>query len=84
MQMSDQEGFFEEMIDDADYPPITSADTSSMENPHGGQQMGATLLASRFAANARKGAKFKVVTSPVSSLKMPKLFKPEEPDFSSD
>ncbi|CBI15055.3 unnamed protein product, partial [Vitis vinifera] len=40
------------------------AEISSMENSHGGQQIGATVLA--------------------SSLKMPKLFKPEEPDFSSD
>lgn len=86
MQISDQEGFFDEIIDE-DYPS-SSAETSSMENPLGGQQIGATILASRFAANARKGvqqkAKFKVVTAPTSSLKMPKLFKPEEPDFSSD
>ncbi|KAF8378308.1 hypothetical protein HHK36_029647 [Tetracentron sinense] len=50
------------------------------------QHLGATILASRFAANTRKGVnqKIKVVDPAASSLKMPKLFKPEEPDFSAD
>lgn len=54
-------------------------------NPELGQHLGATFLASKFAANTRKGVvnnqKVQVVDS-ASSLKMPKLFKPDEPDFS--
>ncbi|PSR87592.1 Cyclic nucleotide-gated ion channel like [Actinidia chinensis var. chinensis] len=48
-----------------------------------GQHLGATILASKFAANTRKGANQKVpLVEPTSSLKMPKLLKPDEPDFS--
>ncbi|CAI0455370.1 unnamed protein product [Linum tenue] len=47
--------------------------------------LGATMLASRFAANTRKqkglhGAE----TGTSSSLKMPQLFKPDEPNFYTD
>lgn len=48
------------------------------------QHLGATILASKFAANTRRGImqKVKVSDATSSSLKMPQLFKPEEPDFS--
>ncbi|XP_056166312.1 cyclic nucleotide-gated ion channel 17-like [Syzygium oleosum] len=39
--------------------------------------LGATILASRFAANTRRGAQ------KIKDVEMPKLRKPEEPDFSS-
>ncbi|GAV72563.1 cNMP_binding domain-containing protein/Ion_trans domain-containing protein, partial [Cephalotus follicularis] len=50
------------------------------------QPLGATILASRFAANTKRGANQKgpVVDSASTSLKMPQLFKPDEPDFSLD
>ncbi|KAK6128330.1 hypothetical protein DH2020_037928 [Rehmannia glutinosa] len=53
---------------------------------HNAQNFKATILASRFAANTKKGVaqKVQVVDAASSSLKMPKLFKPEEPDFSQD
>ncbi|KAJ4974762.1 hypothetical protein NE237_007936 [Protea cynaroides] len=56
------------------------------ENANNTQHLGATILASRFAANTKKGVnqKFKVVDPSASSLKMPKIFKPDEPDFSAD
>lgn len=63
------------------------ADENNDDNGnHGlGQHLGATFLASKFAKNTRKGVvnnqKAQVVDS-ASSLKMPKLFKPDEPDFS--
>ncbi|MCD7453076.1 hypothetical protein HAX54_019508 [Datura stramonium] len=47
------------------------------------QHLGATILASRFAANTRRG-KVARVDPGESSLPMPKLFKPDEPDFSAD
>ncbi|KAL9260134.1 Cyclic nucleotide-gated ion channel 18-like protein [Drosera capensis] len=50
------------------------------------QPLGATILASKFAANTRRGAnqKVKIVDPSPESLKMPKMFKPEDPDFSAD
>jgi len=59
------------------------------DNPNNAQHLGATLiLASKFAANTRRGAKANqkvLVGDPAStSLKMPQLFKPDEPDFSVD
>uniref|UniRef100_A0A803QLU1 Cyclic nucleotide-binding domain-containing protein n=1 Tax=Cannabis sativa TaxID=3483 RepID=A0A803QLU1_CANSA len=52
------------------------------------QNFGATILASKFAANTRRGVNQKVqATGPSTnasstSLKMPKFLKPDEPDFS--
>ncbi|KAL5559406.1 hypothetical protein UlMin_035617 [Ulmus minor] len=47
---------------------------SSQAKPH----LGVTILASRFAANTRKGAQ------KVKDVEMPKFQKPEEPDFSEE
>ncbi|KAJ4850895.1 Cyclic nucleotide-gated ion channel 18 [Turnera subulata] len=52
------------------------------------QHLGATILASKFAANTKKGNQQKDQAagsaSASSSLKMPQLFKPNEPDFFAD
>ncbi|KAK6155174.1 hypothetical protein DH2020_009422 [Rehmannia glutinosa] len=50
------------------------------------QHLGATILASKFAANTRRGAvqRVQIADTSSSSLKMPKLFKPDEPDFSEE
>lgn len=63
-----------------------NGDRSSVDSPSNAQHLGATILASKFAANTRRGAvqKVPVVSRSSSSLKMPKLFKPDEPDFSVD
>lgn len=42
------------------------------------QSLGVTILASRFAANTRRGAQ------KIKNVDLPKLQKPEEPDFSAD
>ncbi|XVE83936.1 hypothetical protein DITRI_Ditri16bG0128900 [Diplodiscus trichospermus] len=58
---------------------------TSTDIPNNSQHLGATILASKFAANTRKGPnnhKVAVIDSSSNSLKMPKLFKPDEPDFS--
>ncbi|XP_022774416.1 cyclic nucleotide-gated ion channel 18-like [Durio zibethinus] len=56
---------------------------TSTDSPNNFQNLGATILASKFAANTRKGSKGDLIDSSSSnSLKMPKLFKPDEPDFS--
>ncbi|KAK4257096.1 hypothetical protein QN277_006729 [Acacia crassicarpa] len=50
-----------------------------------GGSLATTLLASKFAKNTRNEANNRKVTIPdESSLKMPKLFKPTDPDFSAD
>ncbi|GJX94169.1 cyclic nucleotide-gated ion channel 18-like protein [Tanacetum coccineum] len=63
-----------------------SGDSSpSSDGPGGSQQVGvgATILASKFAANTRRGAGHHKVASvdSATSLKMPQLFKPDEPRF---
>ncbi|KAK9090479.1 hypothetical protein Sjap_023656 [Stephania japonica] len=62
------------------------AESSQEDNANQGQHLGATILASRFAANTRRGIgqKVKGVDADDPRLKMPKLFKPDEPDFSAD
>lgn len=62
-----------------------SSETPTGDNAGHGQNLGATILASKFAANTIKGANQKVqqASSTSTSLEMPKLFKPDEPDFSS-
>lgn len=70
----------------------TEADDKDEEEEHGSssvhspsssshqakQHLGVTILASRFAANTRKGA------HKAKDADMPKLQKPEEPDFSAE
>ncbi|XP_073002652.1 cyclic nucleotide-gated ion channel 18-like [Typha latifolia] len=48
------------------------------------QHLGATILASKFAKNTKRGAIQKISRHDptTSSMKMPKLMKPDEPDFS--
>ncbi|XP_051129562.1 probable cyclic nucleotide-gated ion channel 14 [Andrographis paniculata] len=52
------------------------ADDGEFENSS--KHLGVTLLASRFAANTRRGAQ------KIKDVDLPKLQKPEEPDFSAD
>ncbi|XP_038878289.1 probable cyclic nucleotide-gated ion channel 16 isoform X3 [Benincasa hispida] len=49
------------------------------------QNLGITMLASKFAANTRRGIhqKLAALDPDSTSLTMPKLFKPDEPDFSA-
>ncbi|KDP33464.1 hypothetical protein JCGZ_07035 [Jatropha curcas] len=52
---------------------------SSTPSSQAKQNLDVTILASRFAANTRRGAAQKV-----KDIEMPKLQKPEEPDFSTE
>lgn len=54
------------------------AAVSAVENSSSKQNLGVTILASRFAVNTKRGAQ------KVKDLEMHKLQKPEEPDFSAD
>lgn len=72
---------------------VTSKDGTSTDNnvtpvtamanvPHHNPSLGATILASRFAANTRRGAqRLKASNSDCSTDQLPKLQKPAEPDF---
>ncbi|CAI9099356.1 OLC1v1036163C2 [Oldenlandia corymbosa var. corymbosa] len=48
------------------------------------QHLGATVLVSKFAANTRRGQNVSVAKPDSSSLRMPKLLKPDEPDFAAN
>ncbi|XP_041019409.1 probable cyclic nucleotide-gated ion channel 14 [Juglans microcarpa x Juglans regia] len=52
--------------------------TAPSYNSQAKQNLGVTILASRFAANTRRGAQ------KIKDVQMPKLQKPEEPDFSME
>lgn len=59
--------------------------SSSLSENNNNTSLAATLLASKFAANARKGASQRTkIIDATRELKLPKMFKPEDPDFSSD
>lgn len=88
MELAQQESSYynyisivDEEYDDEDEQSIYSC---SMDDESKKQQhIGATILASRFAANTRRGSNTqKVGIINPDDLKMPKLFKPKEPDFS--
>lgn len=53
-------------------------DSSCSNASQATQNLGVTILASRFAANTRRGAQ------KIKDVEMPKLQKPEEPDFSME
>lgn len=52
--------------------------SESSSSAHAKQHLGVTILASRFAKNARRGAR------KIKDVELPKLQKPEEPDFSTE
>ncbi|KDP45378.1 hypothetical protein JCGZ_09627 [Jatropha curcas] len=70
------------MLPEEEYEYYEDENGEKIENPQNAQQLGATILASKFAANTRKGTHQKVRESGSSSYKMPQLFKPQ--DFSID
>ncbi|KAH9304068.1 hypothetical protein KI387_008472, partial [Taxus chinensis] len=59
--------------------------TVMAEVPQNNTSLGATILASRFAANTRRGVqRMKAMSSHGATDQMPRLKKPEEPDFSAE
>ncbi|XP_030447391.1 cyclic nucleotide-gated ion channel 18 [Syzygium oleosum] len=87
-ELAMQESFYYMSMEgqDGDYDSTASgAYEDTTENAHA-QHLGATVLASKFAANTRRGVhqRVQIVDPAATSLKMPKLFKPDEPDFSLD
>ncbi|KAG9143338.1 hypothetical protein Leryth_018605 [Lithospermum erythrorhizon] len=67
----------EDTTDDAEHDELEQSASPPSNSSQPKSNLGVTILASRFAANTRRGAQ---------KMKdgMPKLQKPEEPDFSAD
>ncbi|KHN19319.1 Putative cyclic nucleotide-gated ion channel 16 [Glycine soja] len=82
MELLKENLYYTNVVEDDD-DEEGSAGESSMAGHT--QNFGATFLASKFAANTKKGAIKKVAIKlpDADSLKMPKMFKPTEPDFST-
>ena len=80
MQVID--GRFSEGSGGAEYE---DGDAASSDNANNSQHLGVTILASKFAKNTRRGAHEMItrIDPDDSILKMPKMFKPVEPDFSA-
>ncbi|KAG0463305.1 hypothetical protein HPP92_019374 [Vanilla planifolia] len=78
-----------QLIEDIDAPLLVDFvdngwENALVENASNHNQLGATFLASKFAKNTKRGANQKLKRDDPSliSIKMPKLLKPDEPDFS--
>ncbi|KAJ8566999.1 hypothetical protein K7X08_019207 [Anisodus acutangulus] len=84
MQDPDVEGNYDEQSYEA-FDNVDLEQQPLVDSSRSSQQLGATILAKRFATNTRRGIEQKVqMADSSSSLKMPKLFKPDEPDFSAE
>lgn len=83
IELLDKENlYYTNMMDQEGYEETSAGDSSMGDNASLTQNLGATVLASKFAANTKKGA-VKKLSIADTSLKMPKMFKPTEPDFST-
>lgn len=84
MELLEKENlYYANMEELEDYEDIDAGENFMGDNAGSSQNFGATFLASKFAANTKKGAIKKVTIPDSNSLKMPKMFKPTEPDFST-
>ncbi|KAL5582527.1 hypothetical protein UlMin_014969 [Ulmus minor] len=86
MQVHGEMGNYVDELGDGDYDD-ENGESPSVYNSNNAQNLGATILASKFAANTRRGVanqKVQAASRASTSLKMPNLFKPNEPDFSLD
>ncbi|XP_022775366.1 probable cyclic nucleotide-gated ion channel 16 [Durio zibethinus] len=81
--MQDNEDSYSEGSAGAEYD---DGDAAPANNASNSQHLGITILASKFAKNTRRGAQKMIsrIGADDSILKMPKMFKPVEPDFSAD
>ncbi|KAK9756092.1 hypothetical protein RND81_01G072700 [Saponaria officinalis] len=92
-ELARQEDYYYMMMDDAQDQDFHTDDDGSIlldgdvnratssSNATSQQPLGATFLASKFAANTRRGLIQKVKIDTSNDLKMPKMFKPEDPNF---
>ncbi|CAL5358760.1 hypothetical protein CsSME_00048783 [Camellia sinensis var. sinensis] len=78
--LSMSESFFvrDERLVDENEQDEEKDNTPSANSSQAKQNLGVMILASRFAANTRRGAQ------KIKDVELPKLQKPEEPDFSAE
>ncbi|KAK1294812.1 putative cyclic nucleotide-gated ion channel 18 [Acorus calamus] len=72
-------------MDGGDFVEDATRGLLGVDNNANASNLGATILASKFAKNTKRGAHQRIKGKgppAVASLKMPKLMKPDEPDFS--
>lgn len=81
ISIPEEEYYYYNELADGDYEN-ESNERLSTDDANNVQHLGATILASKFAANTRRGTQQKDQVDSASRLKMPQLFKPVEPDFS--
>lgn len=85
LELARQESlYYAQVLDgEGDYGDEGGEERSLVDNGNNVQHLGATILASKFAANTKKG----VVNQKLhddSTLKIAKPFKPQDPDFYAD
>ncbi|KAH0984809.1 hypothetical protein GBA52_011986 [Prunus armeniaca] len=82
----EEEGYYyyDEEQADGNYENNENGGRSGESTSNTGSHIGVTFLASKFAANTKRGIaqKAQAVEAASTSLGMPRLFKPDEPDFS--
>ncbi|XP_028778316.1 LOW QUALITY PROTEIN: probable cyclic nucleotide-gated ion channel 16 [Neltuma alba] len=85
MELLEKENLLEliELDDGEEFAPGVGSSAGKAAAATGGS-LATTLWASKFAKTPEKGHHQKVTIPDESSLKMPKLFKPSDPDFSAD
>lgn len=85
MQLDNEENNHEDEDEDEDEdePLFINHDEVDHGSKRQQQPLKATILASKFAANTKRGAnhKMNIIATSSHDLKMPKMFKPEDPDF---
>ncbi|OAY45473.1 hypothetical protein MANES_07G063500v8 [Manihot esculenta] len=81
MELARQESLYYAQVMEGEGEGDYDGEGSSPESANNAQHLGATILASKFAANTRRGMVNKGVIDDDTTLKMPKLFKPRELDF---
>ncbi|XP_061946839.1 probable cyclic nucleotide-gated ion channel 16 [Populus nigra] len=86
MELARQESLFYSQVMEGEveyyYSDEGGDERPLVDHSNNGSHLGATMLASKFAANTRRGVGHQKLPPPDdSTLEMPKFFKPEEPDF---
>ncbi|XP_031276396.1 probable cyclic nucleotide-gated ion channel 14 [Pistacia vera] len=69
---------YEQVSNEREQDDEDHSSTESSSSAHAKQHLGVTILASKFAKNTRRGAQ------KIKDVELPKLQKPEEPDFSTE
>lgn len=86
MELERQESLYRAQVFDGEsgYCSDESRERRPLVDNSNNAHLTATMLASKFAANTRRGLGIQKLPKPDDPMQMPKLFKPEEPDFNAE